>query len=119
MEYADFLLATFGINPAFMSTHCLDWNDDFWLNAATRRKIPRKKFDELENELLRRGFQLCPTEEQGPPFHRPLRYIAASLVNANLTKPETFEKINKIADFMAADIKVSAQDLWQQLVKKR
>jgi hypothetical protein len=119
MEYADYLLAIFGVNPAFMSTHCLDWNDDFWLNAATARKIPRKKFDIVELELLRRGCQLCPTKEQGPPFHRPLRYIAASLVNANLAKPETFEKIDQIAEFMAQDIKVSAQDLWQQVVKKR
>lgn len=114
MEYADFLLATFGINPAFMSTHCLDWNDDFWLNAATARKIPRKKFDMVELELLRRGCQLCPTKEQGPPFHRPLRYIAASLVNADLSKEETFEKIHKIAEFMAKDIKVTTQNLWQQ-----
>jgi hypothetical protein len=114
MEYADFLLATFGINPAYMSTRCLDWNFDSWLNAATARKSPRKKFDEVEAELKRRGCQLCPTEEQGPPFHRPLRYIAASLVNANLPKPETFEKIDKIAEFMAQDIKVTTQELWQQ-----
>jgi hypothetical protein len=105
--------------PAFGSTRCLDWNDDHWLNTATSCKEPRKKLDMVELELIHRGCQVHPTDDLGPSFDRPVRCLAASLVNANLPKPATFEKINKIAGLMTADVQVAARDLWQEEAVKQ
>jgi hypothetical protein len=80
---------------------CIMWNEYEWQRSIIK-EIPDwdKRHTYVWHALLEGGFLLSPREDQGPPFYRPLRYIACALVQANKPKDETAALMQVIMNFM-------------------
>ncbi|KAB8218079.1 hypothetical protein BDV33DRAFT_232366 [Aspergillus novoparasiticus] len=80
---------------------CLLWDRWQWV-ARIQTSMPdwMERRAPYYNTLRDNGFKIEPPDDQGPPFERPVGYLAASLLELQKPEAETLVVVSQILEFV-------------------
>lgn len=91
----DSLIPRLGL-PAPSNVMCMLWDRQEWKNDIKRRISDADgRLGIVWHALVESDFYMAPDPElkQGPHFYRPMQYIAAAIVEADLNKDMSMKKV--------------------------
>ncbi|KAE8156643.1 hypothetical protein BDV40DRAFT_280537 [Aspergillus tamarii] len=96
----DYIISTFKL-PMPNNQICLLWDRQQWI-ARIQTTMPnwRERRAPYYRALYDSRFNIEPLDEQGPPFERPVGYVAASLLELQKPEAETLVVVSQILEFM-------------------
>lgn len=82
--------------PAPSSVMCMLWNRQEWeVDVTIRIPTAMQRYGKVWHALVKAEFSMDPDPElnQGPRFDRPMAYVTAAIVQADLDSDKTMEKV--------------------------
>ncbi|KAI2630629.1 hypothetical protein GGR54DRAFT_635236 [Hypoxylon sp. NC1633] len=100
--FADHILRILGLR-SLHNQICILWNEHDWILESERHLSPserEKRWDVIFKRLLDGFKPFRPQQDQGYFYDRPIRYLAAALIQTQKSEADTLDLVNRVLQFL-------------------